>query len=95
MKGLLTALDENPYVSMTLNTDQVNSGGQTVTGGVPWAQNILLYEDSYSVGCHGQFNMRFSYDGVYELAKIDINPSLMGGNVPYNPAQWRGTAPMR
>lgn len=95
MKGLITALDQNPYVSMTLNTDVVNSGGQTVTSGTPWAQNILLYEDNYSVGCHGQFNLRFSFDGVYQLTEIRPNPSLMAGNIPYDPTQWRGTTPRR
>jgi len=75
-KGLLTVLDENPYVSMTLNTDIINSGGQTVTNGVPWAPNILLYEDNYSVACHGQFNMRFRFDGIYELTMIRALPQI-------------------
>jgi len=75
-KGLLTVLDENPYVSMTLNTDTINSGGQTVTNGVPWAPNILLYEDNYSVACHGQFNMRFRFDGIYELTMIRVLPQI-------------------
>ena len=92
-RGLITALDENPYVSMTLNTDVVNSGGQTVTTGTPWAQNVLLYEDNYSVGCHGQFNIRFSFDGVYELAEIRTRPTIMADNVEYFPEQWRGRMP--
>lgn len=95
MKGLITTLDENPYVSMTLNTDIVTSGGQTVTSGTPWATNILLYEDNYSIGCHGQFNMRFSYDGIYELVEVRPRPALMATNVEYNPILWRGTAPPR
>jgi hypothetical protein len=90
MRGLITALDENPYVSMTLNTDQIQSGGQTVTSGTPWAQNILLYEDNYSVACTGQFNIRFNYDGVYELVEIRQRPELMDTNTAYNPVQWRG-----
>lgn len=76
-RGLIAAIDANPYVSMTINTDQINPGGQTVTSGTPWAQNILLYEDNYSVTCMGQFNMRFSFDGVYELVKIQVRPDLM------------------
>lgn len=83
-KGLLTSLDDNPYVSVTLNTDQVNSGGQSTSSGVPWASNVLLYEDSYSVGCHGQFNMRFRYDGVYELSRVDYQPT-MGDQLPIPP----------
>lgn len=95
MRGLITALDNNPYVSMTLNTDVVNSGGQTVTSGTPWASNILLYEDNYAIGAHGQFNMRFGLDGVYELVEIRPRPKLMAANVTYNPDQWRGRTPPR
>ena len=92
-KGLITALDNNPYVSMTLNTDQIQPGGQSVTNGVPWASNILLYEDSYSIQCHGQFNMKFSHDGVFSLAEIRANPTLMDHDVEYDPTQWRGKTP--
>jgi hypothetical protein len=48
-RGLITALNNNPYVAMTLNTDTIQSGGQQVTGGTPWAPTILLYEDNYAV----------------------------------------------
>lgn len=90
-RGLITTLENNPFVRMTLNLDQINSGGQTVTNGVPWAQNILLYEDNYAVTCQGQFNMQFSNDGVYTLNAINAVPSLLSDNVAYNPAQWLGT----
>lgn len=92
-KGLIETIDSNPYVFMTLNTDEINSGGATVTGGTPWAPNVLLYEDNYSVACTGQFNLRFNHDGVFELHEIRQNPSLMATSTAYNPAQWRGTPP--
>jgi hypothetical protein len=94
-RALITALNDNPFVSMTLNTDQVLSGGQTVTNAVPWASNELLYEDNYSIGCHGQFNIRYNFDGVFELAEIDYSPTLMAEGVAYNPIQWRGKPPAR
>mgnify|MGYP001199937764 FL=1 len=84
MKGLITALDQNPYVSMTVNTDVIQSGGETVTGGTPWAQNILLYENNFSLTCHGQFNLRFSHDGVYSLAEIRHNHVLTDDIPPDN-----------
>ena len=90
MRGLIAAIDTNPYVSMTLNTDVVRIGGPTVTQGTPWAQNMLLYEDNYSIGCQGQFNLRFAYDGTYTLDEIRPNPTIMGDNVAYDPVQWRG-----
>jgi hypothetical protein len=93
LKGLITTIENNPYVSMTLNTDQIHAGGATVTSGTPWAPNILLYEDNFSIDAQGQFNLRFSFDGVYSLAEIRLNPTPEGDNVAYNPAQWRGTTP--
>jgi hypothetical protein len=93
LKGLITAINNNPYVKMTLNTDVVHSGGQTATEGTPWTPNILLYEDNYSVTCQGQFNLRYSLDGVYTLAAIQVVPTIMAGNVAYNPNQWGGGKP--
>ena len=60
---------------MTVNTDVIQSGGETVTGGTPWAQNILLYENNFSLTCHGQFNLRFSHDGVYSPLKSGTTTS--------------------
>jgi hypothetical protein len=94
-RGLYTALDNNPYVAMSLNGDIIQSGGQTVTGGTPWAPNVLLYEDNHSVQCQGQYNMRFNYEGVYELAAIQVVPTISATNVVYNPTQWVGGAPER
>lgn len=94
-RALITALNDNKFVSMTLNTDQILSGGQTVTNSVPWAGNELLYEDNYSIGCHGQFNIRYNFDGVFELAEIGIDPQYMATGPAYNPTQWRGTTPRR
>jgi hypothetical protein len=91
-RGLITAINNNPYVAMTLDTDEIQSGGQTTTGGTPWAPNILLYEDNYAIGCLGQFNILRGYDGVFTLSAINavgtINP-----NIPYHPEHWLGSVP--
>lgn len=87
-RGLITAINNNPYVALTLNTDQVMSGGQTVTAGIPWAPNVLLYEDNYAVTCQGQFNIRFGYDGAYVLSAINVVQQPQVTEQPYNPAQW-------
>lgn len=93
--GLISALNNNSYVSMTLNTDEILSGGQQVTNSIPWKTNELLYEDNYTVACHGQFNMRFAHDGLYELAEIDINPNIMARGPDYNPMNWLGAPNQR
>jgi hypothetical protein len=87
-RGLITAINDNPYVAMTLNTDQIVSGGQTVTGGTPWASNILLYEDNYAVTCQGQFNIRFGFDGAYTLAAINVVQNPLATEQSFNPLQW-------
>lgn len=77
-KSLMTTLGENPYIRMTLNTDLINSGGQGVDVGVPWSpEDVLAYTDSYSVDLMGQFNIKFTHEGVYELARIDIDPHMV------------------
>lgn len=73
-RQLLTSLAENPYVSMSVNTDVVTPGGQAVTTGVPWDSEILGYEDSYSFDILGQTNIVFRHDGSYILRRIDIKP---------------------
>lgn len=90
MRGLLAAIANNPYVFMTVNTDVVMPGGQTVTSGTPWAPNMLLYEDNYSMNVQGFFNIRFAYDGVFTLDRIDVVPTLEATHSPYNPGQWAG-----
>ena len=75
-RALLTTLAANPYVAMTLNTDEIYPGGQDENAGAPWAggDNVLVYTDSYSFDVLGQFNVKFSHDGIYELARIDVLP---------------------
>lgn len=92
-RGLITAINNNPYVAMTLNTDQILSGGQTVTAGTPWAPTILLYEDNYAVTCQGQFNIRYDFDGAYVLSAINVVQQPSATEPPYNPKQWLGFPP--
>jgi hypothetical protein len=92
-RSLITALDENPYVSMTLNTDTIVPGGQTISMGTPWKDDELTYEDNYSFDLVGQFNLQFSHDGVYSLAAIEPNLSVMNGAQPYNPSLWLDAIP--
>jgi hypothetical protein len=95
MRGLISALNNNPYVQMTLNTDMVQSQGQTVSNGLPWAPNLLLYEDAYSMTCVGQFNIRYSHDGAFSLRAINVKPVMSGDAVAYSPTQWIGNQPAR
>lgn len=76
-KSLMTSLASNPYIRMTLNTDNISPGGQGVDVGVPWQDNVLAYTDTYSIDLIGQFNIKFTHEGVYELARIDINPEAV------------------
>ena len=75
-RTLLTALDQNPYVAMTLNTDTITPGGQTASMDVPWQQDVLAYEDSYSFDLLGNFNIKFTRDGAYTLSRVDSVPVI-------------------
>ena len=82
-KSLQAALGDNPYVAMTLNTDVIYPGGQDVNPGAPWAggENTLVYTDAYAVDLQGQFNVRFNHEGIFTLARIDVEPT-MTDNIP-------------
>lgn len=88
-RGLITALDENPYIAVTLQLDTILPGGQSVSQGTPWGDDSkLVYEDSYSFDMVGQFNISFDQDGVYTLAEIRPNISLSSTGQVYNPPSW-------
>ena len=95
-RSLVSALDANPYVAMTLQTDVLIPGGQQVTQGVPWADNVLGYEDSYSFDLVGQFNVQFAHDGLYLLSRIDNYPLLdaSANNPPTQSQLWASEAPV-
>lgn len=77
-RSLISALAQNPYVSLTLNTDQIFPGGQDVNPGAPWAggDNVLVYTDSYAVDALGYCNFKFTQDGVFELARIEVDAEM-------------------
>lgn len=77
-RSLITALGQNPYVAMTLNTDTIYPGGQDVNPGAPWAggDNVLVYTDSYAIDVLGHFNVKFNQDGIYTLARLDVTAEM-------------------
>jgi hypothetical protein len=76
-RQLIGSLAANPYVSITLNHDQVIPGGQAMTTGVPWDEEIPGYEDTYSFDILGQTNLVFHHDGTYTLRNIAETPVLV------------------
>jgi hypothetical protein len=77
LRQLISSLAENPYVSMTINHDQVIPGGQAMTTGVPWDEEIPGYEDSYSFDILGQTNIVFHNDGTYTLRNVAQTPVVV------------------
>jgi hypothetical protein len=92
-RSLITALDENPYIAMTLNTDTIICGGESASMGTPWQENALTYENSFSVDMLGQFNLAFTNDGLYTLARIDPNFTVAASAQGYQPQQWIDNIP--
>lgn len=88
-RGFITALDENPYIAVTLQLDTLIPGGQQVTQGTPWGDDAaLVYEDSYSFDLVGNFNLQYSQDGIYTLSEIIPNVNIIDGGQPYSPPEW-------
>lgn len=83
-RQFITALDQNPFVAMTVNTDVLTGGGQSVNVGVPWQPDILSYTDAYSFDIIGNFNYVFDQDGTYNLARIDKYPVMLGEGFDLN-----------
>lgn len=76
-RQLIASLAENPYVSMTINHDQIIPGGQAMTTGVPWDEEIPGYEDTYSFDILGQTNIVFHNDGTYSLRNVVDTPVMV------------------
>jgi hypothetical protein len=76
-RQLITSLATNPYVSLTINHDQITPGGQAMTTGVPWDEEIPGYEDSYSFDILGQTNIVFRHDGTYTLTNVTEDPVIV------------------
>ncbi len=89
-RSLITALDENPYIALTLQLDTIIPGGESASQGTPWGDDAaLVYENSYSVDMVGNFNLQFSQDGVYTLAEIRPNITMSSTGQVYDPILWQ------
>lgn len=76
-RQLIESLANNPHVSMTINHDQIIPGGQAMTTGVPWDDQIPGYEDTYSFDILGQTNIVFRNDGTYSLMNVAEVPTMV------------------
>lgn len=70
-RSLISELNNNPYVFLTVNTDSLSTGDDGMNVGTPWDENQFVYENNFSFDCVGQFNFAFRHDGSYELARIE------------------------
>lgn len=71
----LKELEENPYVSLTLQSGLLRPRGQSTSIGVPWDPGQLVYEDSYVFALEGEFQQVFVPGEGYRLRRIDIVPT--------------------
>lgn len=76
-RQLIASLAGNPHVSLTINHDAIVPGGQAMTTGVPWDEEIPGYEDTYSFDILGQSNIVFRNDGTYTLRNIADNDVMV------------------
>lgn len=72
----LNSIYQNPYINISLNTDQLNPGGQSENIGTPWQEDQIVYNDSYSFDMVGQFASDATTGDPVELSKIEIDPTV-------------------
>ncbi|AON96886.1 hypothetical protein BI081_gp221 [Mycobacterium phage Tonenili] len=85
-RQLIDKLAKNPYVSMTLNHDEVIPGGQSTQVGVPWDPDLPVYEDTYSFDILGQTNIIYRHDGTYTLSAVRDAGEM---EAPPSPFDWQ------
>lgn len=81
--NFFSSLDENPYLSMTLNSDELRPGGQSVNVGTPWDPDTLVYEDSYSFEVMGQFETVIDDTGLYRIRRVQLAGGEKRGDPPH------------
>lgn len=82
-----SSLDENEYLSMSINAAELRPGGQSVNVGTPWDPDTLVYEDSYSFDVQGQFETVIDDTGLYRIRRVQLaggEPRGLDPN-PYTP----------
>lgn len=72
---LLKALNESPYVRLSLKSGSLTPAGQSTSVGVPWDPDQLVYGDAFSFDIYGSFEA-YIERGTYRLRRIDIHPEL-------------------
>lgn len=82
-----TALEDNEYLSMAINSDELRPGGQSINVGVPWDPDTLVYEDSYSFDVMGQFETVVDDTGLYRIRSVQLAGGEPRGEPPnpYSP----------
>ena len=77
-RSLVTALAEDPYFSIGINSDEIFSGGESLTQ-APWSPPgtpIPVYENLFSFDILGQFSYVYLNDGTYTIKRIETVPEV-------------------
>ena len=78
-----SSLDENEYLSMSINAAELRPGGQSVNVGTPWDPDTLVYEDSYSFDVQGQFETIIDDTGLYRIRRVQLAGGEQRGDLPH------------
>jgi len=72
-----STLQSSNLVNMSLQSDVLTAGGQTESVGVPWDDDKLAYQDSYSFEVVGQVRSRVQSGVVFtNLSEVQIGSTL-------------------
>ncbi len=73
----VSSLQASDLINMSLQSDVLTAGGQTESVGVPWDDDKLAYQDSYSFEVVGQIRSRVQSGVVFtNLSEVQVGGTL-------------------
>jgi len=65
-------IENNPYIAMNINFDDISMRGGAETQGTPWGSNDILYEITVAMECVGEFRSDRLSDPMYLVSEVII-----------------------
>lgn len=77
-----SAIEDNPLIALSMDFDDIATGGFAATPGTPWGTNDIIYEATLSQDIAGEFVSDPAGDALVPLAGVEVLPYREGEPVP-------------
>lgn len=81
-----TWVEDNPYIRMNFNFDEIESQGDNAAPGTPWQSDEIVYEISFGMEVLGEFVNEVDTGALVPLSAIDIQAT--SENDPTDITSW-------